>query len=228
MNDHNATIEHTLARSPRLRQVLDAAGQSSLGFTDKEFEAVLPTHEWRTAKGEPFTAPDVEVRILRKRLAELGLIQHAGTGAKGAVRWKVTPPERIEAVAQRYANARKRTPKRRRSPHAKLAEMRRTIAGDWTAWQKTRKLILQLGGALEAVEVMAFWESAPPEERAWVRDEIADLVEWGQAALAAFDQRAEDDKVREKIAKLTENMSGRTDAERAAAERRAEVLRAKL
>jgi hypothetical protein len=105
--------------------------------------------------------------------------------------------------------------------------MHRTVTGEWTQWQRQRKLILQLGGALLAVEPMAAWRCAPANEREWVRDEIADLVEWGQAALAAFEQRAADDNIRSKIEKL-ENVKGRTDAERAAAARRAEVLRAKL
>jgi hypothetical protein len=108
MSDHETTVEAALAHSPRLRQLLQVAMQSSSGLTDKEFEAVLPTHEWRTATGAPFTAPDTEVRILRKQLAELGLIQPAGSGVNGAVRWKATPPDRVKAVAQRYANARKR------------------------------------------------------------------------------------------------------------------------
>jgi hypothetical protein len=32
--------------------------------------------------------------------------------------------------------------------------MRRTIEGDWTQWQRQRKMILQLGSALEAVAPM--------------------------------------------------------------------------
>jgi hypothetical protein len=228
-DQHEATVEAALAQSPRLRQLLQAVQQSSSGLTDKEFEAVLPTHEWRTATGARFTAPDTEVRIQRKRLAELGLIQKAGTGQHGAVRWKATPPEKVEAVSQRYASARRRTRKSRRvrSPQATLSEMHRTITGDWSQWQRQRKMILQLGAALLAVEPMAAWRSAPANEREWVRDEIADLVEWGQAALAAFEQRAEDDNIRSKIEKL-ENVSGRNAAEREAAARRVEVLKAKL
>ena len=70
---------------------------------------------------------------------------------------------------------------------------------------------------------MAFWTSAPDDEREWVRKEIADLLDWGQNALAAFDQRAADDNVREKIRKLTENMEGRSEAEKETARGRAEL-----
>jgi hypothetical protein len=230
MSEYEASLEPELQRRPRLRQMLDAVRQHGDPLTDKQLEDMLPTSAWRTDRGEPFKAPDMEIRTLRKRLAELGLIQPAGVTATGAGRWKVTPRGDVEGAARRFANAQKRRRKSRRgrSPLATLAQMRRTIQGDWTQWQKTRRTILTLGAALEAVEPMAFWLSAPEDERRWVRDEIADLVEWGQNALDAFDQRHADDKVRDKITKLTENMSGRTHAEQQAARSRAEALRAKL
>ena len=230
MSEYETSLEPELQRRPRLHQMLELVRKSGGPLTDKQLEETLETSEWRTATGRPFKAPDMEVRTLRKRLAEIGLILPAGATATGAARWKATPSGQAEATARRFANAKKRGRKRRRqrSPMATLAEMRRTIEGDWTQWQKTRRTILSLGSALQSVESMAFWLSAPDDEREWVRNEIADLVEWGQNALVAFDQRSADDKIREKITKLTENMTGRTDAERETAQRRAEALRAKL
>jgi hypothetical protein len=230
MSEYEASLEPELGRRPRLRQMLDAARQSAGPLTDIQFEEILPTSEWRTDKGKPFKAPDMEVRTLRRRLAELGLIQPAGATATGAARWKATPTGKAEDAARRFTNAQKRRRKsrRERSPLATLAEMRRTIEGDWTQWQKTRRTMLTLGAALEAVEPMAFWLCAPEDEREWVHNEIADLVQWGQNALLAFEQRQADDKIRDKIAKLTENTKGRTDAEKAAARGRAAALRAKL
>jgi hypothetical protein len=230
MSEYETSLEPELQRRPRLRQMLEAVRQSGGPLTDKQLQEMLPTSEWRTDRGKPFAAPGMEVRTLRKRLAELGLIQPAGATATGAARWKATPTGQAEAAARRFANARKRRRKtrRERSPMATLAEMRRTIQGEWTQWHKTRRTILTLGAALEAVEPMAFWLSAPEDEREWVRNEIDDLVEWGHNALAAFEQRRSDDKIRDKITKLTENMNGRTEAEQEAARRRAEALKAKL
>jgi hypothetical protein len=230
MSDYETTLQPELERRPRLRQMLKLLRESEGPLTDKQLEETLDTSHWRTATGRPFKAPDMEVRTLRRRLAEIGLILPAGATATGAARWKATPSGQAETAARRFANAQRRGKKsrRQRSPMATLAEMRRTIEGEWTQWQRTRRTILTLGAALEAVEPMAFWLSAPDDEREWVRKEIADLMEWGHNALAAFDQRGADDKIRDKITKLTENMTGRTDAERETARRRAEVLRAKL
>jgi hypothetical protein len=231
MSEYEVGLELELQEKRRLRQALEAFRRCG-ALTDKELEEALPTAEWRTSKGLPFTAVGMEVRTLRRRLAELGLIQPAGKTATGAAVHKATPAGQVEAAARKFANALKRTKKRKTrglSPAAKLAEMRKMLPGEWSQFDKTRRTILRLGPALEAIEPMAFWESAPPDEIEWVRQEIEDLVEWGQRALDAIKTRQEDDATRRKIAKLGDpNTAGRTEHEIATARRRAERLAERL
>jgi hypothetical protein len=230
INEYEASLEPELESKPRLRQALEAYRERG-PMIDKQLQAALPTAAWRTSNGEPFGDVGMEVRRLRYRLAELGLIQPAGR-IRGAAIYKATPTGQAEATAKRFATALKRGKKRKRrgpSPAAKLTEMRKMSRGDWSQFDRTRKTILRLGPALEAVEPMAFWEAAPADELNWVRQEIADLVEWGQRALEAIDTRQEDDSTREKIAKLLDpNTAGRTDAEIASARRLAEKFRKRL
>lgn len=231
MSEYEIRLELELQQKPRLRQALEAFRRRG-SLTDKELQEALPTDEWRTSKGLPFTAVGMEVRTLRRRLAELGLIQPAGKTATGAAVHKATPEGQVEAAARKFANALKRTKKRKRgglSPAAKLAELRKMAPGDWSQFDKTRRTILRLGPALEAVEPMAFWDSAPADELEWVRQEIEDLIEWGQRALDAMQTRQEDDATRRKIAKLRDaNNSGRTEHEIVAARRAAEKLAERL
>jgi hypothetical protein len=231
MSDYEVGLELELQEKPRLRQALEVFRRCG-ALTDKALQEALPTAGWRTSKGLPFTAVGMEVRTLRRRLAELGLIQPAGKTASGAAMHKATPEGQVEAAARKFANALKRTKKRKArglSPAAKLAEMRKMVPGEWSQFDKTRKTILRLGPALEAVEPMAFWESAPADELEWVRQEIEDLVEWGQRALEAMQTRQEDDATRRKLAKLRDaNTAGRTEHEIVAARRAAEKLAERL
>lgn len=200
-------------------------------MTDKELQATLPTDTWRTKKGLPFTDVGIEVRTLRHRLAQLGLIQPAGKGSMGAATYKLTPPGQTEASARIFENALKRGKRRKRaqSPAAKLAEMRRIVPGEWSQFDRTRKTILRLGPALESVEPMAFWEAAPADELEWVRQEIEDLVQWGIRALDAIEIRKQDDATRDKVAKLLDaNTAGRTEHEIATARRLAKKLTQRL
>jgi hypothetical protein len=230
-NEYEVGLEPELRARPRLRQALEAFRKRG-PMTDKELEAALPTAEWRTNKGLPFTAVGMEVRTLRRRLAELGLIQPAGRETTGAAIYKATPTGQAEAAARKFANALKYGKKRKGrgpSPAARLAEMRKMTPGEWSQFDRTRRTILRLGPALEAIEPMAFWEAAPPDELEWVRQEIEELVEWGQRALEAVKTRQEDDATRRKIAKLRDpNTSGRTEHEIAAARRRADKLAERL
>ena len=231
MSEYETGLGLELHERPRLWQALEAFRRLG-SLTDKELQDALPTAEWRTSKGLPFTAVGMEVRTLRRRLAELGLIQPAGKTGTGAAVHKATPAGQAEAAARKFANALKRTKKRQGrgpSPAAKLAEMRKTLPGEWSQFDKTRRTILRLGPALEAVEPMAFWRSAPADELEWVRQEIEDLVEWGQRALDAMQTRREDDATRRKIAKLRDaNTAGRTEHEILAARRAAEKLAERL
>lgn len=230
MTNYEASLESELRARPRLRQALDAYRQRG-AMTDKELEAALPTTEWRTKKGRPFTATGMEVRTLRRRLAEVGLIQPAGKTPTGAAVYKATPEGQIEAAAKKFAahaeKAKKRKP-RGQSPAAKLAEMRRLAPGQWSQFHRTRKTILQLGPALEAIETMAFWEAAPPDELEWVRQEISDLVEWGQRALEAIETRQQDDAIRRKIGKIRDNTAGRSEHEIVSGRRLADKLAERL
>jgi hypothetical protein len=228
-NEYEAGVEREVQERPRLRQMLEAY-RARGPMNDKDLQAALPTASWRTNKGLPFTAVGMEVRTLRRRLAELGLIQPAGREPTGAAIYKATPPGQAEAAARKFANALKRGKKRKsrgQSAAAKLADMRKMVPGEWSQFDRTRRTILRLGPALEAIEPMAFWEAAPPDELAWVRQEIEDLVEWGHRALEAMKTRQEDDATRLKIAKL-QNTSGRTDHEIAAARRAGEKLAERL
>jgi hypothetical protein len=231
MNEYEAGLEPELRARPRLRQALEAFREGG-PMNDKELQAALPTDEWRTSKGVPFTAVGMEVRTVRRRLAELGLIQPAGTEKTGAAIYKATPTGQVEAAARKFANAIKRGKQRKprgQSAAAKLAEMRRMVPGEWSRFDRTRRTILRLGPALEAIQPMAFWEAAPPDELDWVRQEIEDLVEWGQQALEAIKTRKDDDATREKISKLRDpNTSGRTEHEIANARRLADKLAERL
>src|SRR4051794_40463090 len=100
-DQYETDLKPELDRRPRLRQALDAFRQHG-PMTDLELGAALPTAEWRTERGVPFTVPGMEVRTLRKRLAETGLIQPAGRGRNGAARWKETPAGQAEAAARKY------------------------------------------------------------------------------------------------------------------------------
>src|SRR5262245_36855878 len=109
INDYEAGLESELDRKPRLRQALQAFGER--GLTDLQLEAALPTAEWRTSKGQPFGDVAIEVRTLRRRLAQLGLIQPSGRSPSGAAMYKRTPPGRAEEAARKFANALKRETK---------------------------------------------------------------------------------------------------------------------
>ena len=124
MSDYEIAIERELQARPRLRQAVEAF-RARGPMTDQELEAALPTAEWRTNKGLPFSAAGMEVRTLRRRLAELGLIQPAGRGTTGAAIYKATPTGQAEAAARKFADAAKRGKKRKPrglSPAAKLAD----------------------------------------------------------------------------------------------------------
>jgi hypothetical protein len=227
MNDYEAGLEPELERRPRLRQALQAFGDR--GLTDLELQAALPTTEWRTSRGRPFGDVGIEVRTLRRRLAELGLIQPSGRRPSGAAIYKKTPPGRAEAAARAFAGALGRAKKRktRGVAAAKLAEMRKLEPGEWTQFDKTRKTILRLSPALRAILPMSFWEVVPSDELDWLRQEIEDLVGWGQQALDAFKTRKEDDALRGKIEKLQET-AGRNEHEIANAKRIAKKLAERL
>lgn len=129
MSEYEKSLEPELQRRPSLHEMLTLVRESPGPLTDIQLQEMLRTSEWRTATGRPFKAPDMEVRMLRKRLAEIGLILPAGTTSTGAARWKATPAGQAEVAARRFASARKRRKKsrRERSPMATLAEMRRTM-----------------------------------------------------------------------------------------------------
>jgi hypothetical protein len=229
-DDYETRVGAEIQKKPRLKQTLDAF-RAHGPMTDKQLEATLPTSEWRTRDGQPFKAAGMEVRTLRRRLSAIGLIEPAGkTKDTGAGIYRATATGRVEAAALRFASLSKaaRKPTRGQTPAAKLAELRKLSPGDWSHFNRVRKMILQVGPALESVQTMAFWTVAD-DDLELIQREIEDLVEWGHLALDAIRTRQEDDATRRKIEKLLDpNTAGRTEHEIAAARRRADKLRERL
>jgi delta 1-pyrroline-5-carboxylate dehydrogenase len=87
--------------------------------------------------------------------------------------------------------------------------------------------VLELTQIVVQAEKMSFWEVAPDDERALVLNELHNLHEATQEAIAALEMRERDDATREKIEKLR-TTNGRTSAEAATSRRLAKRLEDKL
>lgn len=171
----------------------------------------------------PKTGKPLEYGLTREfdRLQALGLIRLV---AKGPARYEPVPPAEVEEAANNYRLKKKRT-KKRKSSRNRLVELRAYEHGDYSEFYRVHRRVIELSDYLSHQLVkMAFWAAAPKDELARVVNELADLQDAIDAAVVCLKQRADDDELLAKIAKL-EKTDGRTPAEAATARALAAKLR---
>ncbi len=164
------------------------------------------------------------------KMLPLGLVRHAGKAPTPGhpMQWEATPASEVHETKERY-EGRKPRPNRlhRKSPGARLAELRQMEPGDPRKWYPSRDKILATVPLLTATIKMAFWESVPIDELELALDEITELHEAAGDALAAGRERLQHEKYKAKIDKL-QRTSGRTPAEKEVAARKVDKLNRKL
>ena len=171
----------------------------------------------------PKTGKPLEYGLTREfeRLQIAGLIRLVD---KSPSRYAPVPVTEVEEAAQHYRLKKKRA-RKRRSPRNRLTELRVYEHGDYSEFYRVHRRVIELSDYVSHHLVkMAFWAAAPKDELARVVDELADLRDAVDAAVACLQQRTDDDALLEKIAKLEET-HGRTDAEAATARALAAKLR---
>lgn len=173
----------------------------------------------------PKTGKPLEYGLTR----ELNRLQAAGlarlVAKKPSALYEAVPAADVEKVAEQYRLKKKRT-KTRRSPRRRLDELRTYEHGQYDEFYRVHRRVIELSDYVSHhIAKMAFWASAPKDELARVVDELADLRDAIDAALACLEQRTDDDAVLAKIAKLEET-NGRTAPEAATARALAKKLRA--
>ncbi len=144
------------------------------------------------------------------------------------MQWEATPASEIDQARERYQGRKPRSSRRtRKSPGARLAELRQMEPGDPRRWHPDRDKILAALPLLTRTIKMAFWESVPIDELELALDEITELYEAAGGALAAGRERLQHEKYKAKIDKL-QRTSGRTPAEKEVAAQKVEKLSQKL
>jgi hypothetical protein len=179
--------------------------------------------ELRPVTIAPKTGKPMEYGLTRElgRLQAAGLVRQA---AKNPARYEAVASADVEEASELYRLKKKRTVKRRSSRN-RLTELRAYEHGDYSEFYRVHKRVIELSDYVSHHFVkMAFWAAAPKDELARVVDELADLRDSIDGAVALLKQRTEDDEILEKIAKL-ENTNGRTEPEAATARALAEKLR---
>jgi hypothetical protein len=218
---HGAMTEDELHRLLCLRtgteQRVYEALRSHGKMTDRQLRDLL---------GSPGSGP----RDALKKMLPLGLVRHAGPAStkNNPMQWEATPAAEIEAAQQRYAVLAPPAGRRARSsPGARLAELRQMEQGDPRRWHPVRDKVLATLPLLTETVRMALWESVPVAELELALEEIEELHQATDAALAAGRERLQHEKNKAKIAKL-QRTAGRTPAEKEVAARKADALRKKL
>lgn len=172
----------------------------------------------------PKTGKPLEYGLTRElaRLQAEGLARLVG---KNPARYEAVPLAEVEKAAEHYRLKKKRTTKRRSSRH-RLLELRAHEHGEYSEFYRVHRRVIELSDYVSHHLVkMAFWASAPKDEFARVVDELADLRDAIDAAIVCLEQRAGDDALLDKIAKL-QATDGRTPAEVDTARALAKKLRA--
>ena len=164
-----------------------------------------------------------------QKLLPLGVVRFAGKAstAGNPMQYEATPPAEVEAQAESYAIRKPQRRRARRSPGARLTDLRQMEEGDFREWHPVRDQILSTLGVLSRELKMTFWKSVPPDELELALTEIEELHEATGEALAAGRERLVHEKQKSKIEKL-QATSGRTAAERDTADRLAKRLKTKL
>lgn len=159
----------------------------------------------------PKTGKPLEYGLTREfgRLQAAGLIRQVG---RNPGRYSPVPLVEVEEAASHYRLKKKRTTKRRGSRN-RLAELRVYAHGDYSEFYRVHRRVIELSEYVSHHVVrMAFWAAAPKDELARVVDELADLRDAIDSAVACLGQRTDDDALLDKISKL-EATNGRTAAE---------------
>lgn len=180
--------------------------------------------ELRHVTKSPTTGAPLAYGLTREltRLQEAGLIRQLGR--KSPRRFQAVAPSGVEEAGNIYA-LRKKRPTKRKSPKQRLVELRTLEQGDYSEFYRVHRRVVELGEYVSrSITRMAFWEAAPKDDLARVVQELAELREAIDEALACLKQRADGDDILTKIAKL-EATDGRTPAERETALALARKLR---
>ena len=149
-------------------------------------------------------------RELRK-LQELGLLRQVKPAHPA--HYEAVPLAQVEEAAKRYELRGKRKRKRRRSPSARIAELRIYEHGDYSEFYRVHRRVVELTDYVgRYITKMAFWAAAPKDDLARTAQDLADLQEALDQAFACLKQRADDDDLLAKIEKLSVE-SGRTPGE---------------
>lgn len=180
--------------------------------------------ELRHVTKSPTTGAPLAYGLTREvnRLLEAGLVRQLGR--KSPRRFEVVPLAAVEEAANVYGLRKKRS-KKRKSPKQRLVELRTLEQGDYSEFYRVHRRVIELSEYVSRnITRMAFWEAAPKDDLSQVVQELADLREAVDDALACLKQRAEGDDVLTKIAKL-QATHGRTPAEKETALALARKLR---
>jgi len=178
----------------------------------------------RPVTRSPKTGKQLAYGLTRElqRLEELGLLRRVGRGTP--TRFEAVPPAGIEEAANVYAIRRRRT-RKRRSKRSRLVELRAYEQGDYSEFYRVHRRVLELTDYIgHHITRMAFWAAAPKEDLARTVQDLADLLDALDEALACLKQRGDDDDLLAKIEKL-EATHGRTTPEAATARSLAQKLR---
>jgi hypothetical protein len=156
-----------------------------------------------------------------RRLQEKGLLRQV---EKRPARYSAVPISEVEDAAERYANKRKRSTKRKTN-RSRMADLRTYEHGDYAEFYRVHRRVVELGEYVRVqITKMAYWQAAPKDDLAQVAFELIALREAIDDAMTCLKERVDDDELAARIEKL-EATNGRTGPEAEAFKTTAERLR---
>lgn len=176
-----------------------------------------------------------ELRHLQ-RLGLLRQVGYEGEAHRRAMAYAIVPLDDVEEAAETFALRERETGKRRkrRASQTRITDFRRYAPGEFAVFAQVRTRTMQLTTLFSQIAKQAFWHAAPRDDLEMLaralaehREELADHIERLEVAEEALRQRAEDDKLRDRIEKLL-RPDGRTPKELEAFRAKAAKLRRKL
>lgn len=211
--DYQARLEH-----------LDANERAMLEETKRQGKASASTlrHVTKSTK----TGRQLEYGLTRelRRLQELGLLRRVRPDRPA--HYEAVPAREVEEAAKNFELRRKRRRKRRRSTAARIHDLRHYEHGDYSEFYRVHRRVHELTDYVgRHITKMAYWGNAPKDDLAQTAEDLADLRDAVDQALACLKQRASDDELLATIEKLS-NTKGRTAAEVATARSLARKLKA--
>lgn len=209
-----------------LQELLDArTGTERRVYVALRDRGPLTDRNLREALGSRGSGP----REALRKLLPLGVVRFAGKAstAGNPMQYEVTPLAEVEAQAESYAVRKPSRRRTRRSPGARLSDLRQMEEGDFREWHPVRDQILSTLSVLNRALKMTFWKSVPSDELEMALAEVEELHEATGEVLAAGRERLEHEKQKAKIEKL-QATDGRTAQERDTADRLSKKLSAKL